>query len=319
MRTLAALFDPFIVTEHFITNSLTGGFLAAIGLVLGLSLSLRTIKQTRSLLLLTWLGAGLFFLSIIAAFPPRHTHLVTIIPVLALLSAVGWAITADTLISSLPQKWDASLINWAQISILVFVSGALVFSGAKEYFTIMPIRNPPLFEDIASWIAWRTEEPLTIVYLDSTEKTPHRVEYHVNTQMVPHKYVSTMLHNFNWQEMPAKSIVFFEQQAGDIPLPPPRFNNAATYINMDEKIIGYAWANTSVDLQPSPPFPITNEEIPVTIIPVFSALAIIAMLFTLLRIRVTTERTVDRPGFRIQTEISLRKHEKQEKEKNKQL
>ena len=38
VRTLAALGNPFIVTEHFMTTNLAGGFLPAIGLTLGLSL-----------------------------------------------------------------------------------------------------------------------------------------------------------------------------------------------------------------------------------------------------------------------------------------
>jgi len=314
VRTLAALFDPFIVTEHFIITNLTGGFLAAIGLALGLSLCLRTLKQTRSILLLTWLGAGLLFLSMIAAFPPRHTHLVTIIPALALLAAAGLAVTADTLTNSLLKRWASIPIKWAQTSILVLVSGALVFSGMKEYFTVMPIRNPPLFEDIASWIAWRTEEPLTIVYLDSTEKMPHRVEYHVNTHMVPHKYDSLAAYDFDWQKVPDKSIVFIEPQEDNIPVPPSTFKNSATYINKDGETIGYAWVNTSVELQPSPPFPITHDKFPVTIIPVFSALAIIVLVLITLQFHVTTEKTTDKPGFSIHAEITLRKPGKQKKE-----
>ena len=211
------------------------------------------------------------------------------------------------------QKWDASLVNWAQTGLLVLVSVSLTFLGMKEYFTIMPIRNPPLFEDIASWIAWRTEEPHTILYLDSTEKTPHRVEYLVNTHMVPHEFDSVPAYEFNWQDLPDKTIVFIESLDDDIP--PSTFKNSAIYTDRDGKNIGYAWANTSVDLQPSPPYPITREEFPVTIIPVFSALTIIAILLILLRIRVTTEKTTNKPGLRIYTEITLRKAFKKEANK----
>jgi hypothetical protein len=310
VRTLAALFDPFIVTEHFITNNLTGGFLAAIGLALGLGLSLRTIKQTRSILTLTWLGAGLFFLSIIAAFPPRHTHLVTVIPVLALLSAAGWAVAIDTLTSSLRQKWDTSLAKGAQTGLLVLISGVLVFSGLKEYFIIMPTRSPPQFEDIASWIAWKTEEPHTIFYLDSTEKTPHRVEYHINTKMVLHTYGSVPMYEFGWNKLPDKSIVFLEPDVNDIL--PSTFKNSATYIDRDGKIIGYAWANTDIDLQPAPPFPITCEEFPVTIIPIFVTLAIILILLFVVQIKVSTEKLTGKHGFHIHAEITLRKQIKKE-------
>ena len=212
VRTLAALFDPFLVTEDFTTTNFAGGFLAAIGLVLGLSLSLRTLKQTRSILLLTWLGAGLFFLSIIAAFPPRYTHLVTIIPVLALFSAVGFVASLDTLAGELQNKWTSNLIPWGQMGVIVLLSGALVFCGVRQYFIVMPERNPPLFEDIVSWIAWRTDEPLTIVYI-STSDVRHRVQYLAETHMIPHKYISILQEDFKWQDVPPNSIVFIEVQS----------------------------------------------------------------------------------------------------------
>ncbi len=312
VRTLAALFDPFIVTEHFLTTNFAGGFLAAIGLALGLGLCLRTIKQTRSILLLTWLGAGLFFLSIIAAFPPRHTHLVTIIPVLALLSALGFAISADTLASELGKRWSPTLYNWAQRGVIVAVSSMLVFSGMREYFITMPIRNPPLFEDIVSWIAWRNAEPFNIIYLASTEKTPHRVEYHVNTGMVPHTYDSVSTYNFNWENVPENSIVFLDASEENIPGSPPGFDNSTTYVNMDGETIGYAWSDTVVDLEPEPAFPITISELPVTIIPGFSALVLLAFVLMTVQIRIGTEKIADGPGLRIRAEITLREIFKKE-------
>ena len=286
--------------------------MAAIGLALGLGLSLRTIKQTRSILLLTWLGAGLFFLSIIAAFPPRHTHLVTIIPVLALLSALGFAVSADTLVSELAKRWSPTLRNWVQKGLIVAVSSMLLFSGMREYFITMPIRNPPLFEDIVSWIAWRTEEPFNIIYLDSTEKTPHRVEYHVNTGMVPHTYDSVSTYNFNWENVPENSIVFLDPGEESVPGPPSGFDNSATYVNMDGETIGYAWSDTDVDLEPEPAFPITISEFPVTIILAFSALVIIVFVLMTVQIRIGTEKTDDRPGLRIRAEITLREIFKKE-------
>ncbi|MGB7873144.1 MAG: glycosyltransferase family 39 protein, partial [Anaerolineales bacterium] len=226
VRTLAALVDPFIVSEHFITTNFAGGFLTAIGLVLGLSLSLRTLKQTRSILLLTWLGSGLFFLSIIAAFPPRHTHLVTIIPALALLSAVGFVTSVDTFANELQKKRGSAIIAWGQTALIVFISGAIVISGVRGYFTVMPERNPPLFEDIVSWIAWRNEQPLTIVFVGTDAERPHRVQYHVDTLMVLHKYISTTPVDFRWKDIPFGSIVFYEQQDKRISPPPLEFSTS---------------------------------------------------------------------------------------------
>ena len=318
VRTLAALFDPFLVTEHFMTTNFAGGFIQSIGLALGLSLGLRTVKQTRSILLLTWLGAGLFFLSIIAAFPPRHTHLVTVIPVLALFSAVGFVFAAETLLSGLKAKWTAATVRQIANGILALVGVAMVFSGVREYFTIMPIRNPPLFEDIASWIAWRTEEPLTIVYVGPTD-IRHRVQYQIDTRMAPHAYIGIVQEDFNWQAVPPKSIVFFEVQAEgkgtQLSKPPSEFANTASYTNRDGQIFGYAWANTDVNLKPQPPFPITMGEIPVTIIPALSVLVIIVVILVTLQFHLTTEKMTDKTGFRLHIEVALKKKRSKEKDK----
>lgn len=306
VRTVAALFDPFIVTEHFITTNLAGGFLPALGLALGLGFSLRTIKQTRSILLLTWLSAGLVTLSIIAAFPPRHTHLVTVIPTLALLAAIGFAATVDTLAGEIQKRWAHFPSDWAARTSLVLLSLIVVLFGLREYFTVMPTRNPPLFEDIASWIAWRTDEPLTLVYVGNTG-THHRVEYLVNTHMVPHKYISVAPENFKWQDVPSKSIVFIEMQPEGkwtpLPEPPPRFTNHATYTNHNGDLLGYAWANTNVELQPKLSLP------DFTGLPLTAALgvAIIAALAFLLRGTIRLEKTDNGLGFRFIIEVQLRK------------
>ena len=180
----------------------------------------------------------------------------------------------------------------------------------------MPRQYPPTFEDIVSWIAWRTtDKPLTLVYV-GTSGSPHRVEYLVNTHMVPHNYISVLQEDFEWQDVPAKSIVFFEGQPEGkntfIPMPPPSFTNSASYTNPDQYVIGYAWANTDVNLQPAAPFPISNGKFPVTIILVSIALAIIVLLLATLEIRVKSERIPDRPGLRLQAEIVLRKNTKKE-------
>jgi hypothetical protein len=195
--------------------------------------------------------------------------------------------------------------------LLLFVVG----TGWHKYFVEMPGQYPPSFEDIASWIAWRTEEPITIVYVGSTG-SPHRVQYLVDTHMVPHKYISVSQENFRWTDAPAKSIVFFEGQPDGkgtpLPEPPSTFTNEAAFTNPDKLIIGYAWANMQVDLQPAAPFPISNGKFPVTIILVFSTLAIIILLLSTIQIRITTGKTTDRPGLRIQVEITLRRAAKNE-------
>ena len=307
VRTLAALVDPFIVTEHFLTTNFSGGFLPAIGLVLGLGLSLRTIKETRSILLLIWLAAGLFFLSIIAAFPPRHTHLVAIIPVLALLSAVGFVATIDTLANELQKKWTLEFTSWLQMGLITLVTALLIFLGVKEYFAVMPTHYPPHVEDIASWIAWRNEEPLTIFYVGTDVDKPHRVQYIVDTQMAPDIYVSTTPSRFTWKNVPFGSVVFYEQQREKLPPPPLEFSTSATYYDMNNNIIGKAWTNADVDLQPSLLFSGKGWKNPVPSILLSLALAIIVFILITVNFRVSVEKLLEEPGVRIRAEVTVRK------------
>ena len=277
VRTLAALVDPFIVQEPFVTTDFSGGFLAAIGLILGLSFSLRTVKQTRSILLLSWLGAGLLFLGIIAAFPPRHTLLVTIIPVLALLTAVGFVSSIDTLRDELSKKWTPVLIARGQIGVILLVTIFLAFFGMKEYFFVMPTRYPPLFDDIVSWIAWRNEEPLTIVLVGQEEK-PHRIQHLVETHLVPHTYITKTPSDFNWKDIPFTSIVFFEHQDESIPPQPLEFSTTATYVDQNNNVIGTAWTYAEVDLKPVFPFFDTFGNKPGSQILIYSMLALSSLV-----------------------------------------
>jgi hypothetical protein len=133
--------------------------------------------------------------------------------------------------------------------------------------------------------------------------------------MVPHTYDSMPAHDFDWSILPDKSIVFMEPDE-DIPAPPVSLKNSATYTNQEGQIIGQAWSNSDVNLSPLPPFPITQGEFPVRIIPLLITVAIIALVLIVFRIRITTEKPVDKLGLRIHTEIILRNTFKKEKDTN---
>jgi len=253
VRTLAALVDPFLVTEHFITTNLTGGSIAAVAFTLGICLSLRGAKQLRFSLLLIWLSFGLFFLSVIAAFPPRHTHLVSIIPALAILVALGIVGTIESLLEIIKKYFKKLLIDWLGYIFIITLIFTLVYSGIREYFVVMPERNPPLFEDVVSWISWRAGDPFHIIYV-SSEDTVHRVEYLINTKMVSHSFETVTPEKFEWDMAKEDTVVFFEWANEKLPEVfqevPGNFTMYAQYTLPDGQITGYAWANTDVELQP---------------------------------------------------------------------
>ncbi|GAB4420596.1 MAG: hypothetical protein Kow002_09050 [Anaerolineales bacterium] len=319
VRTLAALIDPFLVSEHFITANLAGGLISAIFFTLGLSLSLRAGKQLRFALLLFWLIAGLFFLSIIAAFPPRHTHLVSIIPVLALLTALGVVGTIDSLREILHARLPKLPTGWASTLLILTTTLTIMYSGIREYFVIMPERNPPIFEDTVSWIAWREEKPLQIVYV-SAEDVLHRVEYLINTRMIFHSYKSVILEDFTWSLAGPDSIVFLEWPQEELPEElshvPPSFTQYARYTLPDGRITGYAWANTAVELHPNTSimgFPV----IPLGKVLILNAVAI---LLYFLRIKISLQEDNNSAvGKRLVLEFSLRRSEALKKGSEKKM
>jgi len=310
IRTALVLFDPFIHQERFMVAPFAGVVTPAFFLI-GLVIALRNWKQRRFQVLLLWAMVGMFLFSVLSAFPPSSTHTVSVIPVIALISGVGLVAVIEQITANL----HPALRGRFKLIVLTLLLMVIAWVGWHTYFVEMPHRNPPTFEDIVSWIAWRTDEAHTVVYVGNSE-TRHRVQYLVDTRMVPHTYVSVAQEDFKWQDVPLESIVFVEGQPDGkntfIPPPPSTFINSAAYTNPEEEVIGYAWADTNVDLQPAPPFPISNGKFPVTIILVFSVLAIIIILVMSLEIRVKTERIPDKPGLRLHAEIILRKTIKKE-------
>ena len=311
IRTTLVLFNPYIHQERFMVTPFTG-VLTSVFFLIGLVVAFCNRKQPRFQILLVWALGGLFIFSVISAFPPSSTHSISTIPALALLSGVGVVAVSEKITASLGK----TIRQWLQTLILMLLLLIIVLTGWQSYFVRMPQQYPPSFEDIASWIAWRTEDPVTIVYLGRDDTTPHRVEYLIDTQVVSHQYLGKGSSGFNWEQIPPNSIVFVEQQAGSIPTPPQRFNQAASYINPENhEVIGYAWTDTDTNLQPAPALPFSIRNFPVTIIPSVIVLAIMIFLLMTVQIRVKTEKMDYLPGFRIQTEFSLRNQKTAENQK----
>lgn len=309
VRTLSAIVDPFLVTEHFITTNLVGGFLAAIAFMLGLSLSLRGMKQIRFSLLLIWLFAGLFFLSVIAAFPPRHTHLISIIPAMALLVALGIVVTIDSLLEwlrNLLPKLPTGRLGYLLLLTMIF---SIMYDGIREYFVVMPERNPPLFEDVVSWISWREEGPLHIIYV-SPESTAHRVEYLIKTKMVHHSYEAVSPEEFKWNLPEKDSIVFLEWQNEALPelfqVIPANFTESAQYILPEGQISGYAWTSADINLEPAT----SLEQLPRIPLSKIFGVNLIAIMLYFVRGKISLQDDEkSATGKRLVFELSIRRSE----------
>lgn len=254
VRTFLALFNPYIVFEHFLNTGLSG-VITPIFFLIGLALSLRSLKQLRFALLMIWLVSGMLFLSIVGAFPPRHTHMVSIIPCLALIAGAGLNATVKSLTEAASSQ-QTRIRSFILATLMTAVLGATAYFGFHRYYTRMLIDYPPLFEDTVSWLAWRTEEPLEIIYLSETQ-VPHRVEYLINARMIPHTYRSILISEFS-SETDLRgnypTIIFVDiPHADSFPLQEYSlggFGEPVTYKYKDDYIAGYAVTNTDIDLNP---------------------------------------------------------------------
>ena len=253
VRTLLSLFDPYIIREHFLVVGLAGSF-SAIFFLIGLAVAFRSWKQTRFGIQLIWLTAALIFLSIIAAFPPRHTHMVSVIPVLALLSGIGLSAAIEKLADLLLSRW-ARLQAIVHLLFLVLISTGILYTGIHTYFIEMPTVYPPSFEDIASWIAWKTPGPVHFIYLSKVDK-PHSVKYLVGTQLAHGTYWTSTIKTFNphiqlHENIP--TVLFIEGNGESLD---SKFQNLAgfsvpiPYTYTDGNIIGYVVTDTAIDISP---------------------------------------------------------------------
>jgi 4-amino-4-deoxy-L-arabinose transferase-like glycosyltransferase len=248
VRTLVALFDPFLITEHYLISPLTG-VIAPVFFAIGSVLFLRRWRQSRFGLPLIWVGGGLVFLSIIGAFPPRHTHLVSLIPVFALIAGAGLCAVTEAMTEFLPPPLAAFRVRVSSVAVGL-ITVVVLYAGVQKYFVAMPQTYPPGFEDFASWVAWRAERPLDLVYVGRTD-IAHRVAYLVSAKMVPHSYVNVDLNVFSPQDVlnPDKpTVLFVETNAKEglsyLEKPPAGFSMPVPFLNRAGAILGYALTNS---------------------------------------------------------------------------
>jgi 4-amino-4-deoxy-L-arabinose transferase-like glycosyltransferase len=254
VRTLVSFFDPFIVTEHFLNSGLAG-VITPIFFLAGLGLAFRRGKQLRFGLPLIWLFSAVIFLSVINAFPPRHTHMVAVIPAMAMISAAGLVALSESLLEHFPGRWE-----WLKETGKPVLTGVVIlvilYFGFQRYFVAMPRSYPPPFEDITSWLSWKIEKPVHIFYLSETER-PHRIDYLIRTQISNHSYTSGVISEFSAAASLTKKepvIIFVDtQQLEGIPFidnPPTGFHTPVQYRHPDGLSLGYALTNTDIDLSP---------------------------------------------------------------------
>ncbi len=157
IRTLTALFDPIGRGDHQIVYGLTGPG-SSIFFALGLGLVLANFRQLFALTLSTWFFAGFLFLGALSSFPPRPAHLVAILPVISLISAIGLITFTDTLIT---------LRNSLKNMITIIALCLILAMGFFQFFIMAPyIHYPPNENDYISWLGRQLPTSANLLLLD---------------------------------------------------------------------------------------------------------------------------------------------------------
>ncbi len=204
-RTLLAFNNSGLVREHFIASPLAGP-VTSVFYVLGLAALTAGWRERRFVLLGLWLALGLLTLSILNTFPPRQAHLVPVMPVVALLAAVGLVALTDfftSRFSRIPTIYRP----------LPLAAGLLLiaYAGAQNYFSQMPRLYRPDLEAVMSWTALvaAPDEKLVYLYGEPDEK-----------ELKP--YVARVLRpEVNYQTLAVEELDFFT--------PDPAFSYAVFY------------------------------------------------------------------------------------------
>lgn len=163
-RTLLAFHKPGFISEHFISSSLTGT-VGAFFYLIGLGITLWKFKQPRSLLLLLWFFGVVFGLSVLNTVPPRHTHMVSIIPALALLTGIGLCAIINA-----ASAVNTKLAKYKNVFLAVFIT-AISLGGLIDYFVVMPDQYHPQPDQVMSWaVLYAQDESFYYIYSKPEEQ-----------------------------------------------------------------------------------------------------------------------------------------------------
>ncbi len=246
-RTFMAFHQSFLVTEHFISSPLAGP-IAVIFYIIGGALALAGFRQRRFALLLIWFGFMALALSAASTFPPRHQHMVGLIPALALLIGVGLVSLVDLLGRLVPR-----FSGQAQRGLTGLLVLAVSVTGLYNFFVSMPRVYRPNFEQIIAWYGLYSQgQPFYYVY--SLWDRPDFKPYILNEmrQDVPYTYVSAdaLSENPSLSWFAPHAMVFFypdatHQVLADLEKVWGKALQTTTFYNYEWQVIGRAaWASS---------------------------------------------------------------------------
>jgi 4-amino-4-deoxy-L-arabinose transferase-like glycosyltransferase len=207
VRSVLAFHMYLGLTESIYNVAPLAGPVGTVFYSIGLLIALRLFRRQKYTLLGFWFVGALVLLSAVHGFPPRHTHLVSVIPAIAVFIALGIATCVDFIRANLPERRSAvsSVVSLA-------IVGAIAFTGLYNYFVEMPKVYLPNVENIIDFKVVNAQIPETVFYINSDPAMetfiPHMIQY------LPHQsdYKTLSLANLTAEKdtiQPDKDYTFF--------------------------------------------------------------------------------------------------------------
>lgn len=158
IRTTAVLFDSLGYIDHQIFFGLLGPG-SSLFFILGVGIAFARFRELKYLVPMIWFLTGFFFLGVSASIPPRPTHMVAIIPVLSLISAIGLTSLTNILVTQ-----PATLVNKLVTTVIFAV---IAFMGLFHYYFMIPYFHAPANQDdYISWLGRQVSEPVNFILID---------------------------------------------------------------------------------------------------------------------------------------------------------
>ena len=160
LRTPLVLSHDNVNEQWFVHTSLTGP-VASVFYVFGLATATIGLRRNAFALLLAWFLACVFGLAIITTFPARATLMPTIIPALAILTAVGVAAVATEVQRRL------TFVPVAGCLVAAASLAAIAVTGGYNYFHHASADHKPDLQFAVLWEAEKQPEPPHVVVVHS--------------------------------------------------------------------------------------------------------------------------------------------------------
>jgi 4-amino-4-deoxy-L-arabinose transferase-like glycosyltransferase len=241
-RSFLVFHHDDLVSEHYIDGPLAGPY-AGIFYLLGLSIAIAGFRRKSLFLMSMWFIAGVLLLSGINTFPPRHQHLVAVIPATSILIALGIVMVADFF--AIYFEKNQRMIS---ASIVFVCLSFVVVTGLRNFFIDVQERYVPNFENRIAFAALELESPTQMIYVyqdpnrkDFTPWVIRRIPTNASYSTVSTEELSRLAidpdgrYFFVFEEQSKDSVLsFLEQSLG-------REIEPENYLNAEGKLLGMSY------------------------------------------------------------------------------